>query len=311
FIVTANNKVVADDYPHFVAYDMADPYRARKLTDTLAAGTGFTLESLRTLQAETLGLPAEAVRPALLAASPAGDRERAAADRVRTWDLRYDPGSVGAAIYEVWYWHLLGEVLGDELGEDVLKEYRIVGMSQVPSIIDLLTRPNDPLFDDRRTPAKESRDDIVRRSLTRAVAWLAERHGGDPAGWTYGKVHTVTLVHSPLGASGIAPLERLFNSKTYPAPGTAFTVNAAVADVTKPFAVNFGTSQRMLVDLADLEASTWVNSTGQDAQLFRPHREDQIPKWVAVEDYPMTYGEAAVQAKPESRLTLAPGPAGR
>ncbi|HYN19424.1 MAG TPA: penicillin acylase family protein [Thermoanaerobaculia bacterium] len=306
FIVTANNKVVGDDYPHFLAYDMADPYRAQRITNLLAAGRRFTREGLRVIQAETLGLPAKALRPALLAVSPAGERERKALDQVRGWDLRYEPESVGASIYEAWYWHLLGDVLGDELGPDVLKEYRIVGMSQVPSIVDLLARPDDPLFDDRRTPAVERRDDILRRSLTQAVAWLAERYGDDPAGWTYGRVHSVTFVHSPLGASGIAPLERLFNSATYPARGTAFTVNAAASDATKPFAVSFGTSQRMIVDLGDLEGSTWVNSTGQDAQLFRRHREDQIPKWVAVESYPMTFGEAAVKSKPEARLTLVP-----
>src|SRR6185436_6411211 len=108
---------------------------------------------------------------------------------------------------------------------------------------------------------------------------LSEHYGDDPAKWTYGKVHSVTFVHSPLGASGIAPLERLFNSDTFPARGTSFTVDAAASDMTKPFAVNFGTSQRMIVDLGDLEGSTWVNSTGQDAQLFHPNREDQIPKW--------------------------------
>jgi len=306
FIVTANNKVVGDDYPHFLAYDMADPYRAQRLTALLAAGRRFTRESLRAIQADTLGLPAQALRPALLAVPPAGEREKKALDEVRRWDLRYTAESVGAAIFEAWYWHLLGETLGDELGPDVFKEYRIVGMSQVPSIVDLLARPDDPLFDDRRTPAVERRDDIVRRSLTQAVAWLAEHHGEDPAGWTYGRVHAVTFVHSPLGQSGIAPLERLFNSRTYPAPGTAFTVDAAVADVTKPFVVNFGTAQRMIVDLGDLEGSTWVNSTGQDAQLFRRHREDQIPKWAAVEDYPMSFGEAAVRAHPEARLTLVP-----
>ena len=306
FIVTANNKVVADDYPHYIAYDMADPYRARRITDLLTAGHQLTRDGLRAMQADTLSLHAEAIRPALLSVAPSGEKEQKALDQVRRWDLRYDPGSAGASIYEAWYWHLLGDILEDELGPDVLKEYRIVGMSQIPSIIDLLSRPDDPLFDDKRTPAVEHRDDIVHRSLTEAVAWLAERYGDDPAGWTYGKIHSVTLVHSPLGQSGIAPLERLFNSATYPAPGTAFTINAEVADVTKPFAVNFGSSQRMIVDLADLESSTWVNSTGQDAQLFRPHREDQIPKWAAVQDYPMTYGEAAVKAHPEARLTLAP-----
>jgi penicillin amidase len=311
FIVTANNKVVGDDYPYFLAYDMADPYRARYLTKLLSAGKGFTREGMRKIQAETQGLPAAEIRPSLLAVPPAGDRERKALDLVRGWDLRYEPESVGASIFETWYWYFLGDVLGDELGKDVLVEYRTVGLSQVPSIVDLLKRPDDPLFDDKRTPAVEHRDDIIRRSLTRAVALLAKRYGDDPAGWTYGRLHSVTLVHSPLGASGIAPLEKLFNSKTFPARGTSFTVDAAAADMTHPFAVNFGTSQRMIVDLADLEASTWVNSTGQDAQLFHRHREDQIPKWEAIEGYPMTFGEAAVKAHPEAHLTLVPKAPGK
>ncbi|MFY9824623.1 MAG: penicillin acylase family protein [Thermoanaerobaculia bacterium] len=306
FIVTANNKVVGDDYPHFLAYDMADPYRAQRLTDLLAAGHRFTREGLRAIQAETLGLPAAAMRPYLLAVPPAGGLESRALAAVRSWDLRYEPESVGATVYEVWYWYLLQDVLSDELGPDVFKEYQTVGLSQIPSIVDLMSHPDDPLFDDRRTPAVEHRDDIVRRSLTHAVAWLAQRYGKDPAGWTYGKVHSITFVHAPLGQSGIAPLERLFNSATFLARGTAFTVDAAMADVTAPFAVNFGTSQRAIVDLADLEASTWVNSTGQNAQLWHRHREDQIPKWEAIEDYPMTFGEAAVRAHTEARLTLIP-----
>ena len=182
-----------------------------------------------------------------------------------------------------------------------------MGLSQVPSIIDLMGRPDDPLFDDQRTPAVEHRDDIVRRSFGHAVAWLSKRYGDDPAQWTYGKVHSVTFVHAPLGQSGIAPLERLFNSATFPARGTFFTVDAAMPDFTAPFAVVFGTSQRMIVDLADLEASTWVNSTGQNAQLWNRHREDQIPKWEAVEAYPMRFGAKAVRDHAESRLTLVPG----
>ena len=306
YIVTANNKVVDDSYPHYLAYDMADPYRAQRLNELLAAGHRFTRDGMRAIQAETLGLPATALRPYLLAAKPAGEREGKALDEVRRWDLRYEPGAAGATVYEVWYWFLIGDVLEDELGPEVLKEYRTIGLSQVPSIVDLMARPADPLFDDHRTPAVERRDDIVRRSLTKAVAWLSKRYGDDPAGWTYGKVHSVTFVHAPLGQSGIAPVERLFNSATFPARGTAFTVDAAMPDFTAPFKVVFGSSQRMIVDFADLEGSTWVNSTGQNGQLWHPHREDQIPRWEAVQDYPMRFGEAAVRAHAESRLTLEP-----
>lgn len=306
FIVTANNKVTADSYPYFIAYDMADPYRARRVTDRLAAAKGLTVADMRTLQADTFGLPAQALRPYLLAVAPAGERERRALDEVRRWDLRYEPDAVGATVFEVWYWQFLGELLGDDLAKPLLDDYRQIGLSQVPSIVALMQRPDDPLFDDRRTPQVEHRDDIVRRALTRAVDWLARRYGDDPAGWRYGRVHSVTLVHQPLGQSGIAPLMWAFNSATYPARGTAFTVDAAMPDFTQPFAVVFGTSQRMIVDLGDLDRSLWVNSTGECALPFHRHREDQTKRWIGLDYYPLLATEAKLRAAAEDRLELVP-----
>jgi penicillin amidase len=311
FIVSANNKVAGDGYPFFLAYDMADPYRARRVTDRLAAARGLAVADMRALQADTYGLPALALRPFLLAVAPAGERERRALDEVRRWDLRYEPDSVGATVFEAWYWHFLGDLLEDKLGKPLLDDYRQVGLSQVPSIVALLGHPADPLFDDRRTPAVEHRDDVVRRALSHAVSWLAKRYGDDPAGWRYGRVHSVTLVHQPLGQSGIAPLMWAFNSATYPAPGTAFTVDAAMPDFTNPFAVVFGTSQRMIVDLADLDRSLWVNSTGECAVPFHRHREDQTKRWIDVDYYPLLASEAKLRAAAEARLLLVPDSGGR
>ncbi len=39
-------------------------------------------------------------------------------------------------------------------------------------MIDLMAQPDNPWFDDKTTPQVETRDDIVRRSLRDAVAWL-------------------------------------------------------------------------------------------------------------------------------------------
>jgi penicillin G amidase len=306
YIVTANNKVAGDNYPYFLAYDMADPYRAHRITDRLSTATGLTVRDMRNLQADTYGLPAQALRPYLLAIAPANDHERQALDQVRRWDLRYEPDAVGAAVFEVWYWHFLGDLLAGHLDKPLLDDYRQIGLSQVPSILALLNRPDDPLFDDPRTPQIEHRDDIVRRALTHAVAWLDKRYGTDPDAWRYGRIHSVTLIHQPLGQSGIPPLMWAFNSATYPARGTAFTVDAAMPDYTQPFAVNFGTSQRLIVDLADLDRSLWVNSTGQCALPFHPHREDQTARWIHLDYYPLLSSEPKLRAATESHLTLQP-----
>jgi penicillin amidase len=309
FIVTANNKIAPDSYPYFIAYDMSDPYRARRISDRLTAAHGVTVADMRALQGDTLGLPAAALRPYLLAVQPANDRERRALDLVRSWDLRYETGAVGATVFEVWYWQFLGDLLGDDLDKSLMDDYRQIGLSQVPSILALMTHPDDPLFDDRRTPQVEHRDDIVRRALGHAVAWLTTHYGDDPAGWQYGRLHSVTLIHQPLGQSGIAPLMWAFNSATYPARGTAFTVDAAMPDMANPFAVNFGSSQRMIVDLGDLDRSVWVNSTGASGLAFHTHREDQTRRWIDLGYYPLLAAEAKLRASAESTLRLTPAAA--
>ena len=77
-------------------------------------------------------------------------------------------------------------------------------------------------------------------------------------------------------------------------------------DYTNPFAVVFGTSQRMIVDLADLDRSVWVNSTGECAVPFHRHREDQTARWIGLDYYPLVATEAKLRAGAETRLELVP-----
>jgi len=310
FIVTANNKVVADSYPHLIGHDYADPYRAGRITELLRANPKVSLDDMKRLQAETWSPPAAALRPYLLAAvQPAGDRERQALELVRRWDLRFTPESAGAALYYAWYSHLLPGIVGDEVGDDLWPVYQGFVRNATPMFVELMKVPNSPWFDDRRTQGQvETRDDIVRRAFREAVAELAQRLGGDPAGWQWGKVHTAVFAHQPFGNSGIAPLIKLFNGKPVPLAGEAFTVEAMTPSRPDPYRVIFGVSQRLIVDLGDLSRSLSINSTGQNAQVFHPHREDQTDLWVRNEYHPMLFGRAEVEKAAKDRLTLTPAP---
>jgi len=70
-------------FPHFIAYDMADPYRAQRITDLLAAGHDFTRDGFATSRPRPTGLQAAAIRPYLLA--------RAARRRARKEGARRGP----------------------------------------------------------------------------------------------------------------------------------------------------------------------------------------------------------------------------
>ncbi|HXO20762.1 MAG TPA: penicillin acylase family protein [Thermoanaerobaculia bacterium] len=311
FLVTANNKVVADNYPYLIAHDYADPYRARRITDLLAAIPKATVADMERIQADTYSAPAAALCPYLAAVHPANRLEEQALGLVRGWDLRFETASAGAAIYYAWYSRLLEDIVGDELGPDLMRDFRPILRAQTPMFLRLMAEPRNRWFDDRRTPRIETRDDIVRRSFTTAVRWLSRRLGGDPAEWTWGRLHTIQFAHQPFGQSGIAPLERLFNSRTFEVPGEVFTVNGESPVLTRPFTVGVGVSQRLIVDLADLSRSLAINSTGQNAQLFHPHREDQIPLWSRNEYRPMLFSRAAVEEGARERLRLMPSGAGR
>jgi penicillin amidase len=306
FVATANNKVVPDDYPYHLAFEWAAPYRAQRITELLAADDNITFDEIRDIQAQTYSLPAELLRPYLLSVEPETDLQRLALVELKTWDLQLETDRAGASVYQVWYWFLVQNTLTDELGGDLAEEYMGYPSIHVPMMVDLVAQADSPWFDDIATPQVETRDDIVRRSLTDAIAWLSERYGEAPERWEWGQLHTMTFVHQPLGQSGIGLLENLFNSRAIPARGDNFTVDAASFGFNDPFAMNHGVSQRFIADLSDLDQSQTVHTTGQSGQLFHPHREDFVLLWQNVENHPMPFSREAVQANAATTLTLVP-----
>ena len=307
-VMSANHKVVGDDYPHYLAYEWSDPYRAERITQLLAGRDGLTSDDFAAVQLDTHSLNAELLRPVLLTVAPESELEHRALGLVSAWDLRLDTASAGAGIYKVWARFFVEETFGDELGEELFEEYETYTWVHGPLLADLVERPDDPWFDDRTTDDVETLGPIARRSLTRALAWLTEHHGDDPGAWTWGRLHPTIFGHRPLGRSGIAPLERLFNGPALPAPGDRFTVNAAwlAGDPSRPFAANGGAGQRLIVDLADPDASRFVQNSGQVGQLFHPHRHDLSETWSTGGYHPLRFTREAVEAAATARLRLEP-----
>ena len=76
-------------------------------------------------------------------------------------------------------------------------------------------------------------------------------------------------------------LHRVFNRGPIPLPGGSSIVDANGWDASKGFAVNWAPSMRMVVDLADFDASTWVNQTGDCGHPDHPNYVDQLDAWAA------------------------------
>lgn len=311
-IATANNKVVSDDYPYVLTYDWWHPgYRAKQIAELLNANNSLTSQDMRDIQAQTYSLPAEILRPYFLAVEPQDDLQAQAIAMLKEWDLRYEVDRAGASIFELWYLFTAWNTIRDELliGEDdeiLADQYQFHVDKTTIMLTHLLAEPDNAWFDDVSTPEVETRDDILRRGLADAVNWLSERYGQDPAKWEWGRVHPMTFVHVPFGQSGVAPLEQLFNSKTVPAAGGAFTINMGRYSLRRPLEMIFGTSQRMIIDLADWDRMSAVNTTGQSEHLWHSNRQDQIEMWQNVEYHTLPFSREAVETNAEAVLTLTP-----
>jgi penicillin amidase len=63
---------------------------------------------------------------------------------------------------------------------------------------------------------------------------------------------------------------------------------------------------RQVIDIADLDASTWVNLTGASGHAYDAHYADQVDAWRTGAQFPWAFTRDAVDAATVDTLTLTP-----
>ncbi len=99
------------------------------------------------------------------------------------------------------------------------------------------------------------------------------------------------------------------NREDYEVGGGSSTVDATSWDASVGYEVESSPSMRMVVDLADLDASRWISMTGVSGHPASGHYVDQTDLWVEGETLPWAFTRDAVEDAAEDTLTLVPGPA--
>ena len=275
-IVTANQAVTAEDYPHPLTFEWAAGFRAARILERLAARPRHDADSFRSLQRDRVSLFARALLPRLRGVplgEEAGPLARGARGLLDAWDGDMDPDRPEPLVFQAWVWEFARLVTADELGSVQREAWGRKG-----AFIRRILETRETWCDDVRTAAVEACDEMLARALGRAVRHIAERQGDDPAGWRWGREHFALGEHRPLGSS---PLARLFNLRG-PAPGSIYTVNAfefSPLDDEEPFVARDGPSLRAVYDLSDLERSLFIHSTGQSGNVLSPLYDSFEERW--------------------------------
>ena len=299
-IVTANQAGVDADYEHMLTDDWDYGYRSQRINDLLdeaLADGPVNGEVMSDIHMDSFHGGAVDVVPYLLEADVDGASARAR-DQLRDWDLSTERDSAGAAFYQATWRHLL-PILFDEL-----EPYEMSGNSRGMYVVaGLLDDPDSAWW---RGGEADGRDEVLVAAMDAATEELTELLGDDPADWRWGDLHTLTATHESFGTSGIGPVEWLFNRGPVESSGGSSIVNATGWQPSEGYGITAVPSMRMVVDLSDRDASTWIHLTGNSGHAFHPHYDDQLEPWSEGGTLPFTVTEEAVREAAVDELVLAP-----
>ncbi|HOG08050.1 MAG: penicillin acylase family protein [Syntrophales bacterium] len=239
-------------------------------------GRKVGIEDLRAMQLDTVSVVAQRWVPKIRSACADEAYARYTA-LFEGWNGAIDIGSPAATLFNAFYARFLKNTLGDEVGPKLWEE----GLSQsylfyIPDLVlaRIVDEPGHILYDDTATrDRRETRDDIIRKSLQEAVGQLTDRLGDDPRKWQWGRVHKMYFDH-PLGAK-----LGFFNLKPIPTHGEHHTINSGFWDLNQPFRMDAGGVIRIIVDFARPENSTIISPPGQSGVYKSRHYDDLAQLW--------------------------------
>ncbi|MEX5666939.1 penicillin acylase family protein [Pseudomonas neuropathica] len=224
-------------------------------------------------------------------------------EQLAQWPGDYPLDSVSATVFNQFLYDLADAAMRDELGNDffdTLLSTRVIDAA----LPKLAANADSPWWDNRNTPNKETRADVVRTAWQASMQHLKLTLGDNSAEWKWGAAHTLTHGH-PLGQQ--KPLERIFNVGPFAAPGSHEVPNNLSAKIgPAPWPVTYGPSTRRLVDFADPAHGLTINPVGQSGVPFDSHYDDQAEAYVDGMYVQAHFNDEEVTANTRSTLKLLP-----
>ncbi len=287
--------------------DVAPTLREQRVAELSSAPVRQDPSTLRALLADTNASRARALWPVMRTALGVGEGlselGRIALQRLSRWNFDALANAPEAAIFFQTYRDAVITAVSDELPAPAVKFF--LGQRASAALADRwFAAPDHPVWDDRRTPAVEGRDEVLRQAFTRAVAQLAEQQGVDLAAWRWGRLHTQ---QSTQVFGDKALLFGLFSTPAVEADGEPDSVWSTPFDLSNevtPFKVVAGPSSRLVIDLGDLAHGLWVVDSGSSGWPGAAHVADQAEVFRAKALVPMLFDLDEVKRGPHGTLVL-------
>jgi penicillin amidase len=293
YLITANNQIEDEDYPHHITSEYMDGYRAKRIEQLLTGADEHDLDDFARFQTDKFSIPGIEVIHRLARLEPVGQRETRAIELMKSWDGLMTPDSVAASVYHAFVIRFAREFTRAAIHDRDLSERWMDRASNgfldhntstwrwYSHLLSLWDKGDEALIG---RPWEE----LVADALRGALDDLEGAWGLDESEWRWGRVHKLDFPHA-LGS--VNPLlGRIFN-RSLEVGGGEETVCQVASDPARPDQAAWAPSWRMVADPVRPERSRWQAFTGQSGQAGSGYYDDVMERWLEGENQPMA-GEA-------------------
>jgi penicillin amidase len=346
YIVTANQAVVdGDKYPYTLTTDWGYGARSQRITDLIESkikdGGKISTDDMRQMQLDNSSEIAKLLVPKLLKINLDDRNVRDAQKLLEGWDYTQDADSAAAAYFNAVWRNVLKLAFGNKLPKELRVKGQCLWVDKIDStgpvdddtkvrecgqrdadqaqpdggdrwfevVRTLMDKPDSDWWKTPKSgtrPAAENRDQLFARAMIDARWELTAKLGKDIDTWSWGRLHRLFLKNQTLGTEGPKALQYVLNRGPWKLSGGEASVNATGWNAAGGYNVVWVPSMRMVVNLADLDKSKWINLTGASGHAFSAHYTDQTGKWAKGELLPWSFSGKAVDQSTSDTLVLKP-----
>ncbi len=307
YIVTANHRIIDDDYPHDLGQMWRSGYRAKRIEQLILAKEPVTVNDCIDIQMDCYCLPGVAIAAHLQHHHAQSEASEISLNLLKAWDGYLHTDSVGGTVYELFLNQLAHTLLSPHIDAATMTQYLGVGEHPTLSpinefagywsatVVRWLATPETQWL-----PTGNERMKLIDEALAQTTAVLQQKLGTDTDQWQWGKLHQVSFPHA-LGVQ--RPFDKLFNQGPVPIAGDADTVLQSGIRADAPYDNNaISVSTRMIIDMGDIANAIGMHTPGQSGHLVSPHYGDLIQPWLNGQFFSMGWQRDSFKEK----LTLLP-----
>ncbi|MEV0368299.1 penicillin acylase family protein [Streptomyces sp. NPDC050636] len=333
-------------YPYLLTKDWGYGSRSQRINDLIESkikdGGKVSTDDMQTFQKDNSSEIARLLTPYLTKIDIKDKYVRDAQQLLEGWDFTQEPDSAAAAYFNAVWRNTLKLAFGNKMPKELRVEGQCLnvppanetgpaddlqklvrecgeraGDSAQPDggdrwyevVRNILDDPDNAWWKTEARPGQpgdKNRDQLLAHAMQDARYELTSKLGKNIDNWSWGRLHQLFLKNQTLGTDGPGPLQGLFNRGPWNLGGGEAAVDASGWNAAGGYKVTWVPSMRMVVNLADLDKSRWINLTGASGHAYHTNYYDQTDKWAKGELLPWAFSEKAVKKAAKETLTLSP-----